>query len=65
MQEFITLNVSKIYSTVIDYDVSKVLFSWKKEKVNEPYQYGLVFEQDILSLILNGKCAFDLINTSF
>ena len=63
MQDFITLNVSKINSTAVDYDVSQIMFSWKKEKVNEPYQYGLIFEQDILSLLFNGKCNFDLTNT--
>lgn len=63
MQDFITLNVSKVYSTAVDYNVSQILFSWKKEKVNEPYQYGLIFKQNILSLLFNGKCNFDLTNT--
>ena len=62
MPDFSTLNISKIVSCANDYDVSKVIFSWKKERINEPYQYGLVFEQSIISLILNGKCNYDLTN---
>jgi len=62
MQNFITLNLFKIISCVEDYDVTNVIFSWKKGRIDEPYQYGLVFEQSILSLLLNGKCNFDLTN---
>lgn len=63
IKNFITLDLFKIVSCVADYDVTNVIFHWKREKISESYQFGLIFEQNFLSLIMNGKCNFDLSTT--
>lgn len=61
IQSINTLSVLSLVNCAEDYHVSSMHTVWKKQHDNS-YEFGIVMEQSILSIILYGLCSYDLTN---
>ena len=59
------LNINSIINSAEEYNVKKIHTSWKKDFDTMIYNMGLVFEQDIWSILFKGICNYDFTNSNY